>query len=212
MKIAILGAGHVGTALGRAWAKKNHDVVFGVREPESAKTKETLSKLGVRASAADVASAAKGAEVVVLCTPFPATKEALSTAGNLAGKVVIDCTNPLKPDMSGLSIGHTTSAGEEIAAWAKGASVFKTFNHTGAPNMAAPERYPTKLAMFVCGDDAARKPVVMQLVREVGFEAIDAGPMTVARLLEPLAMLWIHLAYAQKQGTDFAFAIARPAK
>jgi predicted dinucleotide-binding enzyme len=86
-------------------------------------------------------------------------------AGNLADKVVIDCTNPLKPDFSGLTIGHTTSGAEQVAEWAKGAKVFKAFNQTGFNNMANPVFDGQRAVIFVCGDDAAQKPTVLKLVR-----------------------------------------------
>lgn len=212
MKITILGAGNVGSALGRVWARAQHEIVFGVPQPRSEKTRAVLASIGAQASAARVAEAVQGSDVIVLATPWDATQAALASAGSLAGRVVIDCTNPLKPDLSGLSVGLTSSGAELVAGWARGASVFKAFNQTGADNLARPERYAQKLVMFVCGDDAAKKPLVMQLVRDAGFEALDAGPLTAARLLEPLAMLWIHLAYGAKQGRDFAFALVRPAK
>ncbi|MBK7875262.1 MAG: NADPH-dependent F420 reductase [Planctomycetes bacterium] len=212
MKIAILGAGNVGAALARAWTRSNHEVVFGVREPSSAKTLAALKPLGTSARAASLADAVRGADVVVLATPWDATQAALAAAGSLVGKVVVDCTNPLKSDLSGLAVGHTSSGGELVAGWAPGASVFKAFNQTGAENMAAATRFAAAPVMFVCGDDEAKKPVVLQLARDAGFEAVDAGKLQIARLLEPLAMLWIHLAYPMKHGRDFAFALVRPVR
>ncbi len=212
MKIAILGAGNVGAALARAWTRANHEIVFGVPDPSGAKVKSALAALGKSARAASVAEAARGAEVVVLATPWDATQTALASAGSLAGKVVVDCTNPLKADLSGLAVGHTNSGGELVASWAPGASVFKAFNHTGAENMADAARLAAKPVMFVCGDDEAKKPIVLGLARDAGFEAVDAGKLQIARLLEPLAMLWVHLAYPMKHGRDFAFALARVKK
>jgi predicted dinucleotide-binding enzyme len=89
--------------------------------------------------------------------------------------------------------------------------VFKTLNHTGANNMANPAYPGGRLVMFVCGDDARAKPTVLTLVAELGFDAVDAGPLKVARLLEPLAMLWIHLASNQGLGREIAFALLRRA-
>jgi len=206
MNIAIIGAGSVGSSLAAAWSRKGHSLVFGARQPSDAKLVALAQKLGARA--ATVADAAQSADVVVFATPWPATRAAVESCGSLAGKTVVDCTNPLAPDLSGLSIGHTTSAAEQVASWAKGAHVFKCFNQTGAANMDGAARFSATPVMFVAGDDATRKANVLQLAADAGFEALDAGPLTMARLLEPLAMLWIKLAFGGL-GRDFAFALTR---
>jgi hypothetical protein len=125
------------------------------------------------------------------------------------GKIVIDCTNPLGmgPDGLQLVLGFNTSAGEQVASWAQGAFVFKTLNTTGAGNMAKAADYPVKPVMLVAGDDAGRKPGVMELVGKLGFEPVDAGPLKNARLLEPFAMVWIDQALKRGHGRDFAFAL-----
>lgn len=115
MKIGIIGAGNVGSALGRGWAAKGHEIAFGVRNPGDAKTQEAVKATGGRARAASVREAASGAEVLVLATPWGAVQDAIQAAGDLAGKILVDATNPLKPDLSGLAVGHTTSAAEEVA-------------------------------------------------------------------------------------------------
>jgi predicted dinucleotide-binding enzyme len=194
--------------LGKGWAKKGHSVTFGVRDKADPKVATLLQQAGAGARAASLKEAAGSAEVVVFATPWPATQEAIRTAGNLAGKVVLDCTNPLKADLT-LEVGHTTSGGEQVAGWAQGARVVKIFNTTGFNNMEDP-RYPNgPVTMFYCGDDAGTKATAAQLATDLGFEAIDAGDMTIARLLEPLATLWIHLAIRQKMGFAFALNVAR---
>src|SRR5262245_23088418 len=139
MRIAIIGAGNVGGTLGAAWAKRGHDVFFGVRDPADAKLKELLGRVGAKARAARVGDAVAPAEVVALTVPWPAAQDALRAAGDLVGKILLDCTNPLTPDLSGLTVGHTTSGAEQVAAWAAGARVVKIFNATGYPNMETPE-------------------------------------------------------------------------
>ncbi len=208
MKIAILGAGNVGAALATAWLRAGHKVVFGVRDPSSTKSASAAQRLGARVAA--VPTAAGECDVVVLATPWDGARAALESCGSLAGKTVIDCTNPLKSDLSGLAVGTDDSGGERVAGWAKGASVFKCFNQTGAENMADAARYAVRPVMFVAGDDAARKPAVLQLARDAGFDSVDAGPLSAARVLEPLAMLWVHLAYRCNMGRDFAFALVKP--
>ncbi len=199
----------VGSALGTGWAKKGHSVTFGVRHPQDEKVKKALAGAGKNAQAATVSEAVKSAEVVVLATPWSATQEAIQSAGNLTGKIVVDCTNPVKPDLSDLTIGHSTSAGEQVASWAKGAKVVKAFNTTGAGNMANPTYGSQNATMFVCGDDAAARKTVGGLAEELGFEAVNAGPLASARYLEPMAMLWIQMAFSGGLGANFAFKILK---
>ncbi len=212
MKIAIIGAGNVGSTLGKAWARMGHDIFFGVRHPKDDKTRQLVQSLGNKAQAGTVAEAAAFGEVIVLATPWHGTETAIRAAGDLRGKTVIDCTNPLKPDVSGLEIGFTTSGAERVAQWAKGAKVFKAFNTTGSNNMADPVISGIRTVMFVCGDDEATKTVVMQLAADIGFDAVDAGKLVQARLLEPWAMLWISLAFQGGMGRDFGFALLRRGK
>jgi len=156
-----------------------------------------------------VAGAAAFGEVILLATPWSGTEQALRSAGNLSGKIVLDATNPLKADLSGLALGHTTSGGEQVAAWAAGAKVVKIFNTTGFGNMENPKYRDTTATMFYCGDDEAAKAAGARLAADLGFEPVDAGPLAQARTLEPLALLWISLAYFQKQGPNIAFKLLR---
>ena len=203
MRIAVIGAGNVGGSLGRGWSKRGHQVRYGVPNPADAKYRDL--------PAATPAMAAADADAIVLATPWPATEAAVRGLGDLSGRLVIDCTNPLSmgADGFGLVVGHSISGGELVAQWTPGAAVFKTFNTTGFNNMADLSGYPVMPVMFVAGDDSARKPAVLDLVREIGFEAIDAGPLRIARLLEPFAMLWIDQALNRGAGRDFAFAVVR---
>jgi 8-hydroxy-5-deazaflavin:NADPH oxidoreductase len=209
MKIAIIGAGNVGGTLGMAWAQKaGHDIFFGVRDAKSEKTQAVLSKIGGKARAGAAAEAATFGDFIVLTTPWPQTEAAIRSLGNVNGRIILDATNPLVRGADGISleIGHSTSAGEKVQGWAKGASVFKTLNTTGFGNMANPIFNGVKSVMFVAGDDAANKPKVMALVGDLGFDVVDAGPLRNARVLEAHAMLWIDLSLARSLGRDWAFA------
>jgi len=206
MKIAIIGAGNVGGALGRAWGARGHEIVFGVRDPGAEKARAAVAAAGARARAAQPAEAAQAAEAVLLAVPWKAAADVLRGLGELRGKILIDATNPLKEDLSGLALGLTTSAGEEVARLARGAKVVKAFNTIGAAHMDHP-RFAERPTMFVAGDDEAAKRAVMGLAEDAGFEPADAGALTQARLLEPLAMLWISMAYAYGHGTDIAFRL-----
>ncbi len=204
MNIAVIGAGNVGTTLDRAWSKRGHRVVFGVKDPKAAKVRDWPDAL-----VATNAEAARASEVVVLATPWGATEAAVRACGDLRGKIIIDCTNPLTPDASGLAMGHSTSGAEQVASWASGAQVFKTMNQIGFRLMDGPQ-FPgsVKPVMFVCGA-GGRKPDVARLVEQLGFDAVDVGDLTAARLLEPLAMLWIRMAMKGFVKGDFGFALLR---
>jgi len=209
MKIAVIGTGNVGGVLGTRWAKNGHQVVFGTRDPSRAKIQQLVEAAGGNAQASTANEAVIDAEVVVLATPWNATEQVIQSLGELAGKIIIDATNPLKPDLAGLEIGHTTSASEKVAEWASRAHVVKAFNMTGAGNMANPTYGSQQADMFICGDDAEAKSIVRRLAEELGFDVVDNGPLTSARYLEPLAMVWINLAYKQGWGPNFAFKLLR---
>jgi 8-hydroxy-5-deazaflavin:NADPH oxidoreductase len=207
MNIGVVGAGSVGQALGFGWAKRGHRVHFGLRDPADDRAAELRSK-NDRIVVGTNAQAAAASDVLAVCTPWDATKNAIESCGDLSGKVLIDCTNPLKADFSGLEIGFDTSGLEKVAGWAQGAEVFKAMNQIGSNRMDGPAFKLGQPVMFVCGD-GSRKKVVLDLVQELGFEAIDAGGSKIARLVEPYAMLWIHLALSQGLGRDFGFALLR---
>jgi hypothetical protein len=206
MVIAVIGAGKLGKALGLAWRDRGYDVCFGVRHQSDPKNASVLP-----GKMMEVRAATAAADVVVLATPWPATEAAVRAASGLAGKLVLDCTNPLAmgADGLGLAVGFEISGAEKVQSWARGASVFKTFNQIGAENMPMAEHFPVKPVMFVCGDDEVRKPEAMALVSALKFEAFDAGPLGNARLLEPYAMLWIDLAFNRGLGREFGFALIR---
>lgn len=207
MKIGTIGSGNVGGTLGKRWAKNGHAVAFSSRDPQSAGMQQLIADAGPTARATTVIDAAEASDVILLATPWPAAHEALKAAGNLAGKILIDATNPLLPNLSGLSVGTTTSAAELVAGWAGGAKVVKAFNTVGFNIMANPRFNGQSALLFYCGDDAEAKNVVGQLASEIGFDAVDAGPLTRARLLEPFAGLWITQAMAH--GREFAFQLIK---
>jgi len=205
LRVAILGHGHIGAGLGRAWARAGHDVVFGARNPEDTALAGLCAATGARA--ATVAAATDGADVVALAVPYGALDDVLAAAGPLTGAVVIDCTNAVGPGMT-LRLGHTTSGAEALQARLPGARVVKSFNAQGAENLANPV-YPLGVASnFYCGDDPAARAVVRGLVADVGFDPVDTGPLNNARYLEPLMLLWVSA--AQGLATrDLAFRLLR---
>lgn len=208
MKISIIGAGNVGGTLGKRWATAGHDIVFGVRDPTREKYRSLVTQTGGRARLASNGEASAHADVILLATPWNVTEAAIAACGNLAGKVLIDATNPLGPDL-GLTMGFSDSGGEQVARWAIGARVVKAFNTTGFNVMDNPVMEARHAVMFVAGDDPTAKAVALDLATAIGFEAVDAGQLKMARQLEPMAMLWIYCAYRQGLTRDYAFALIR---
>jgi 8-hydroxy-5-deazaflavin:NADPH oxidoreductase len=209
MNIAILGTGGVGAALGTRWAAAGHAVSFGSRAPSSEKVQQLVAKCSTNACAKPLREAIAGTDAILFAVPWPAARETLAQLGDLTGRTLIDCTNPLLSDMSGIELGHVISAGEQIATWAPGANVVKAFNTASVKVMLNPQFGEHKATMFYCGDDAGAKLTVRQLIEDIGFDAVDAGSLTSSRYLEPLAMLYIHLAFRQGFGSNCAFKIMR---
>jgi NADPH-dependent F420 reductase len=212
VRIAIVGTGSLGQALGKRWAALGHRVCFGTRNPAEARVQQLLSETGHGATAATVADAAASAEVVVLAVPYDAVEQTLRSGGDLGGKTLIDCTNPVVMGAEllskGLLIGHDSSAGEVVAHLAPGARVVKALNTVGAPVVAAPQNGSDRAVMFYCGDDEAAKQTTARLLGELGFEPVDCGPLSNSRLLEPVGMLWIALAFGGR-GPNFAFKLMK---
>jgi predicted dinucleotide-binding enzyme len=204
MHIAIVGAGNVGWALGGGWRKAGHQIAYALRET----TGKNADKVRGGGSEIIPMGEAKKAEIIVLAVPWGAVPDAVKSLGALAGKTLVDATNPLTPGFE-LALGYTDSAAESVARLAPGAHVLKAFNTTGAENMAGAHEFKVKPMMPVASDDAGAKAKVMQLASDLGFEPVDAGPLRSARLLEPVALFWIKQAYVQKFGRDFAFAVTR---
>lgn len=204
-KIAIIGTGNVGSTLARRWAAKGHEVKLAARDSNKAKE---LAK-GIGATAGSIGEIVRAADIVVLAVPYAAVPAVIAEAGNLKGKIVVDCTNPFTPDFMGLTVGYTDSAAENIARLALGARVVKTLNHAFATTMAEPALSGQAATTFVVGDDEEARRVVTGLVEELGFEAIGAGALSNARYLEPLAELLIQLGFAQGLGTGVAFKLLR---
>ena len=206
MKIAIIGAGSVGKALGSAWGSCGHEVTFGVR-PEKVAS-------GARPAEESVETSVRRSEIVVLAVPWPAIPAVLADRALFAKKVVIDCTNPIAPDFSGLSTfsgGAESggSAGEVIARLIPEAKVVKAFNTCGANVMADPSFPGGPTSMFVAGEDAEAKDSVMSLAKQIGFDPIDAGSIIQSRYLEAMAWLWISMAMKGGHGRNIAFKVMK---
>lgn len=211
MRIAVIGTGNVGGTLGRRWAQLGHEVRFGVRDPSRGATAvKGGDALPTGATVVSPAEAVRGADVVLLATPWAAVPDAVREIGDgdLAGVVLVDATNPLGAGFT-VDVGPAGESGaERVQALVPRARVVKAFNTTGAENMADPVYGGEPTVMFYAGDDAEAKSAVRALVAALGFDPVDAGPLARARALEHLAALWVSLAFGG-MGRGIAFKLAR---
>lgn len=207
-RIGILGAGSVGGSLGVRFVRSGLPVRFGVRRPADAA--ELIRRCGGKAEAVPVSEAAAWAEVAFLCVPAGAAAEAARAAGDLGGKVLVDCTNPVAwEDGPVLAPVRGGSVAALLAAEVPGARVVKGFNGFGAEIHLDPDLGGVPADVLLAGDDAAAKGIVSDVARLAGFRPIDAGPLRNAALLESLAILWIQLAVKGGLGRNFAFQALR---
>lgn len=192
MKIAIVGKGNVGTAIGAGLNRKGHEIKFGHRDPKE-----------------PVAAAAIWGEVIILAVPYTEVQSATKEIGSAAdGKTLIDATNAIGPD-GDLAVGFKTSAAEDLQKMLPKAHVVKAFNTVFAQNQNTGRIGNQQLTAFVAGDNSKAKQTAMQLTRDIGFDPVDSGPLKAARYLEPMAMLLINLGYAHKMGTNIGFKLVK---
>lgn len=202
MKVTVIGAGNMGSAFVKQLTRAGHEVAVTARDSAKA-AQVAAANPGARAVATD--GAIVGVDAVVLATGYADAVTALRSVGDLAGKVVIDITNPLTADYMGLTIGHGTSAAEEIAKAVPGAEVIKAFNTVFAQVLAeGADLGGRKVTVFIAGDSARGKETARTLAESMGFDTIDAGGLKNARYLEPLAALNIYLGYGAGLGTSIA--------
>jgi predicted dinucleotide-binding enzyme len=194
MKIGIIGAGNIGSGLGKHFAKNGHEVMYSYsRNPQ--KLAGLVTETGRNAQWGTPEQAASYGDVIVLAVGWDSVKDALNAAGSFEDKTLISCVNPLTPDYSSLVLGTTTSGAEEIARLAPKAHVVEAFLnifagilHSG--NMNFGDEVPS---VFYCGDNADSKAVVSKLISEIGLDPVDSGPLKNARFVEPTAMLILQL-------------------
>ena len=215
MKIGILGSGEVGRRLGDGFIELGHAVKIGSRNPNQEKITEWMAKHNKeKVSSGTFAEAASFGELNVIATSWAGADEAIRMADpkNFAGKVVIDVINPLdfsKGMPPRLAIGHTDSAGETVQRMLPESKVVKAFNIVGNPHFIHPDFPGGPPTMFICGnDDAAKKTVIDNILTKLGWETIDIGGIEGARLLEPLALLWI-MHYFRTGNGNHAFKLLK---
>ena len=202
MRIAMIGKGRVGSALAPALRAAGHAVTYGTRNPAdpSHNNDDGIPVMTVR-------EAAQSAEIVVLAVNWGDVDQVLADCGDLDGRILIDCTNPLTFGAEGISLalGFDRSGGEIVASKTR-ARVVKTLNHVGSPVMATAKSYRQRPIQFVAADDEDARRIAASLVRDIGFEPVEYGGLENARKLEPLAMIWIDQAY--KHGMNLTNALA----
>jgi NADPH-dependent F420 reductase len=202
MTIAILGTGAMATGLAQRFSGAGNTVVLGSRDTEN--SRKAAAEIGNGVQAASLAGAAELGDIIVLAVPYDAAREVLAAAGDLTGKTIIDITNPLKPDYSEMTIGFTSSAGEEIQKAAPKAHVVKALNTVFASLLANPAINGAPVTAFYAGDNEAANTKVRDVLESAGFKPEFAGPLKSARYLEPVGMLNIVLGYGLGGGTAIA--------
>ena len=202
MKIAIIGTGNVGSALTTALTRAGHDVTVAARDADKAAA--VASELGAAAGPSP-AEAASAADIVVLAVPFGALGDvARSIAGQTAGKIVIDVSNPLKPDYSGLATDGGPSAAEQVAEALPDAHVAKAFNTVFASLQANPTAHGVILDALYATDDERAGETLAEVIRSIGFRPVNAGPLRSARQMEALA--WLNMSLQMRTNGDWRSA------
>lgn len=209
MKIGIIGSGNMGASMGKTWAGKGHEVLFSYSKDQD-KLRAVAAEAGTKVRSGTPADAVAFGEVVLLAVPWAAVTDALNAAGPIRGKTLFSCCNCLKPDFSGLVLGTTTSAAEEIAKQTPDANVVEALPPMAQILAAETHRLSgEQISTFYCGNNTAAKSVVASLLRDLDLEPVDAGPLTSARFIEPAGMLNVQLAYGMGMGPFVATKVLR---
>src|SRR5713101_2118070 len=211
MRVGILGSGLMGSKLGTIWARAGHAVVFSY-----ARSKQKLEKLAREAkgnaSAGTPGEAAREADALLLAVHWSRVDDVLKQAGDVSGKVIVNCSLPMNADDTDLVIAHTSSGSEALARKVPKARIVSAFNTVPSEvlfGVFEARRKATKPSLVYCGDDARSKKIAAELIQDVGFDPIDAGPLRVARYTEPFTLLIAQLAYEGEEGPELAYRFVR---
>jgi 8-hydroxy-5-deazaflavin:NADPH oxidoreductase len=212
MRIGILGSGLMGGKLGTLFARAGHEVVFSY-----ARTREKLSKLareaGKNARAGTPGEAARDADAVLLAVHWSRVDDVLHQGGDLSGKVIVTCSLPMNAGDTDLVVAHTSSGAEELARRVPGAQIVSAFGTVPSEVLFgvfdARRRKAKRPSLVYCGDDLDAKEMAAGLIRDVGFEPVDAGPLRIARYAEPFALLVAQLGYEGEGGPELAYRFER---
>jgi len=207
MRIGILGSGLIGGKLGTVFARAGHDVVFSYSRSEQ-KLKRLAREAGARARAGTPAEAARDSDVLLLAVHWSRVDDVLKQAGNLKGKTIVSCSLPMGADDSGLVVAHTSSGAEVLAKKLRGARFVAAFGTIPSEVLFAVferRRRKSRPTLLYCGDDSHAKNIAARLIRDIGFEPLNAGPLRIARYMEPFTLLIAQLAYEGDRGPKLAY-------
>lgn len=210
MHIGIIGTGNMGSALGKRFSDAGHQIFYGSIDPSTAKSISDM--MGSSVQGGSIANAADFGEVLILAIPWVGVENSLDEAGDLQGRVLVDCTNPFKPDSNELLFGNDRSGAEFIASKAKDAQVVKAFNTIFAQNIMRSDEFgDDKPALFYCGDEDSAKDIIIELGNDINLNPIDCGNLSNARHLENMASLLFSLSDEREEGNRLAYnLLTRP--
>src|SRR6267378_3450701 len=207
MRIGILGSGLMGGKLGTIFARAGHEVVFSYARSDQKLERLARDAKG-KARAGTPSEAAGGADALLLAVHWSRVDDVLKQAGDVSGKVIVSCSLPMNAEDTGLVIAHTSSGAEELAKKVPKARVVSAFNTVPSEvlfGVFEARRKTSRPSLVYCGDDARSKEVTSELIRDVGFEPLDAGPLRIARYTEPFTLLIAQLAYEGDRGPEMAY-------
>jgi len=214
MRIGILGSGLMGGKLGTIWARAGHEIVFSYARSEQ-KLKRLAREAQGNARAGTPGEAAREADALLLAVHWSRIDEVLKQAGDVSGKVIVSCSLPMNADDTDLVIAHTSSGAEELAKKVPKARVVSAFGTVPSEvlfDVFERRRNATKPSLVYCGDESKSKKTAAELIRDVGFDPVDAGPLRVARYTEPFTLLIAQLAYEGDAGPELAYRFERFAR
>ena len=211
MHVGILGSGLMGAKLGTIWARAGHEVVFSYARSEQ-KLKRLAREAKGKARPGTPRQAAQEADAVLLAVHWSRVDDVLQQAGDVSGKVIVSCSLPMNADDTDLVIAHTSSGAEALAKKVPKARVVSAFNTVPSEvlfGVFAARRKATRSSLVYCGDDSNSKGIAAKVIRDVGFDPVDAGPLRIARYTEPFALLVAQLAYEGRGGPEVAYRFER---
>ncbi|PYP64273.1 MAG: transmembrane reductase oxidoreductase [Gemmatimonadetes bacterium] len=211
MRIGILGSGLMGGKLGTLWARAGHEIVFSYARSEQ-KLKKLAREAQGNARAGTPGEAAREAHVLLLAVHWSRVDDVLKQAGDVSGKTIVSCSLPMNAGDSGLVVAHTSSGAEELAKKVPKARVVSAFGTVPSEvlfDVFESRRKATRPSLVYCGDDPKSKKTAAELIREVGFDPVDAGPLRMARYTEPFTLLIAQLAYEGDGGPELAYRFER---
>jgi hypothetical protein len=212
MRIGILGSGLMGGKLGAIFARAGHQVVFSYSHSER-KLKRLAREAGGRARAGTPREATEDADVLLLAVHWTRVDDVLKQAGDLSGKVIVTCSLPMSADDTRLVVARTSSGAEALARKVRKADVVSAFGTVPSEVLfdvfRRKRRTRRRPSLLYCGDEQAAKRVAVRLIRDVGFDPVDAGPLRIARYLEPFTLAMAQLAYEGDEGPEIAYRIER---